>query len=87
MVFLQLQWEPGVHSRLTVGWPFKTRICSVTSGLLSSYEGNLKNLHEAWQCNTDASRSEAGDRRSLSSCHCHTGIHINFHEESGIVTF
>ena len=26
-------------------WPFKTQVCSVTSGLLSSYEGHLRNLH------------------------------------------
>ena len=49
------------------GWPFKTRVCSVTSGLLSSYEEHLSNLHEAWQGNTDAFRGEAGDRVSLSS--------------------
>ena len=61
MVFLQLRWEPGVHSRVTAGWPFKTRICSLTSGLLSSYEGNLRNLHEVWQGNVDASPGQAGD--------------------------
>ena len=26
------------------GWPFKTRVYSVTSGLLSSYDGYLRNL-------------------------------------------
>ena len=31
------------------------------SGLLSSYEGHLRNLLEAWQGNMDASRGEAGD--------------------------
>ena len=31
------------------------------SGLLSSYEGHLRNLLEAWQGNTDTSRGEAGD--------------------------
>ena len=36
---LDLQW----------GWPFKTRVCSVTSELLSSHEGHLRNLHEASQ--------------------------------------
>ena len=41
-------------------WPFKTHVCSVTSGLLSSYEGHLRNLLEAWQGNTDTSRGEAG---------------------------
>ena len=25
------------------GWPFKTRVCSVTSGLLSSYDGYVRN--------------------------------------------
>ena len=33
---LQFQW----------GWTFKSRVCSVTSGLLSSYEGYLRNLLE-----------------------------------------
>ena len=42
---LELRW----------GWPFKTRVCSATSGLLSSYEGHFRNLHEALQGNTDAS--------------------------------
>ena len=37
------------------GWPFKIRVCSATSGLLSSYEGKLRHLHEAWQGNSDAS--------------------------------
>ena len=27
------------------GWPFKTPVCSVTSGLLSSYDGYLRNLN------------------------------------------
>ena len=57
------------------------------SGLLSTYEGHLRNLHEAWQGNTDASRGEAGDRGSLSSCQSDIGIPINFQEESDIGTF
>ena len=36
-------------------------VCSDTSGRLSSYDRHLRNLHEAWQGNTDTSRSEAGD--------------------------
>ena len=32
------------------GWPFKTRVCAATSGLLSRYEGHLRNLLEAWNC-------------------------------------
>ena len=31
--------------KLRRGWPFETRICSVTSGLLSSYDGHLRNLN------------------------------------------
>ena len=45
------------------------------------------NLLEAWQGNTDASRGEAGDPGSVSSCHSDIGIPINFQEDSGIVTF
>ena len=69
------------------GWPLKTRVYSVTSGLLSSYVGHFRNLHEAWQGNTDASRGEAEDQAFLSSCHSDIGIPINFQEESGIITF
>ena len=27
------------------GWPFETHVCSMTSGLLSSYDGHLRNLN------------------------------------------
>ena len=67
-------------------WPFKTRVCSATSGLLSTYEGHLRNLFEAWQDNRTISRGEVGDPGSLSSSHRDTGIRINFQDESGIVT-
>ena len=65
----------------------KTPVCSVTSRLLSSYEGHLRNLHEAWQGNMDSSRGESGGPVSLSCCPRDTGIPINFKEESCIVTF
>ena len=68
-------------------WSFKTHVCSMTSGLLSSFQGTLMNLHEAWQINRHASRCEEGDPVSLSSFHSDIGISINFHGESGIVTF
>ena len=45
---LELGWE----------WPFKSRVCSVASGLLSSSERHLQILLEAWQGNRDASRCE-----------------------------
>ena len=32
---LELQW----------GWPFETRVCSAKSGLLSTYDGHLRNLN------------------------------------------
>ena len=56
--FSLVRVEPGVYSRVTVVRTFKARVYSVTLGLLSSYEGHLRNLHEAWQGNTDASPCE-----------------------------
>ena len=56
---LELQW----------GWPFETPLCSAKSGLLSSYEGHLRNLNYAWQDNTHTSGGEVGDQVSLSSFH------------------
>ena len=67
--------------------PLKTFVCSVTSGLLSSYDGHLSNLNYACQENTDASRGEEGERGSLSSWNSDMGIPIHFQEESGMVTF
>ena len=74
---LKLQW----------GWLFKTRVRSASSGLLSSYEGHLRNLFEAWQGNSYVSRGEAGDPVPLSSCHNDIGIPIHSQEESGTITF
>ena len=31
------------------GWPFETLVCSPKSGLLSSYDGQLRKLNYAWQ--------------------------------------
>ena len=87
MVFLEFLRETRVHSRVTQGWLFKTRVFSVRTGLLSSYDGHLRNLNWAWQDHTDASEGEAGDRGSFSTWQSDIGIPIHFHEESGIVTF
>ena len=87
IVFLELRMAPGYILRLRQGSPFKTRVCSATSGLLSSYKGHLRNLLEAWQGNMDASRGKAGDPVSLSSCHRVIGLSISFQEVSGILTF
>ena len=87
MVFLKLRREPEVCSRVTAGVAIKPFVCSMTSGLLSRYEGHLRNVNYAWQDNTDTSGGEAGDRVSLSSWHRDIGIPIHFQEESVIVTF
>ena len=86
MVFLELLREPRVHSRVTVGVALTTFVFSAMSGLLSSYDGHLRNLNKAWQDNMDASGGEAGDRGSLSIWHRDIGNPIHFQEESGIVT-
>ena len=86
MIFLELQWESGVYSRVAAGRAFNTRVCSLTSGLLCSCVGQLGILLEAWQGYRDISRGEAGDPGSNSSCHRDIGIPINFQEESSIVS-
>ena len=72
---------------LRQGWPFETRVCSAKLELRSSYDGHLGNLNYAWQENTDVSGVELGGKASLISWQSYIGIPINFHEESGIVTF
>ena len=86
MVFLELQEEPGVYSRVTAGLAIKNFVYSATSGLNSSYNGHLRYLNKASQDSTDTSGGEAGDRCSLSGWHNDVGIHIHFQEDSGIVT-
>ena len=44
---LELRW----------GCPFETGVCSVKSGQVSRYEGQLRKVNWAWQDNTDASGS------------------------------
>ena len=43
-VFSSWGRNPGYILELRRGWPFKTRVCSATLGLLSSYDGQLRNL-------------------------------------------
>ena len=45
MFFRELQRKAGVCSRVTAGVALKTFVCSATSGLLSSYDGHLRNLN------------------------------------------
>ena len=35
----------GYILELQRGWPFRTPLCSAKSGLLSSYDGHLRNLN------------------------------------------
>ena len=35
----------GYILELDQGWPFETPVCSAKSGLLSSYDGHLRNLN------------------------------------------
>ena len=37
----------GYILELQRGWPFETPLCSAMSGLLSSYNGHLRNLNYA----------------------------------------
>ena len=45
MGFLELQQEPGVYSRVIAGMALRTEVCSAMSGLLSSYDGHIRNLN------------------------------------------
>ena len=87
MVFLELQRKLGYVLELPWGKTLKTFVYSATSGLLSSYDGHLRNLKYAWQDNMDSSGGEAGDQDSLSSSNSDIGIPINFQEGSSLVRF
>ena len=69
------------------GWPFKARLCSVTSEILSSYGGHRLNLLEAWQGNKDSYRSQPGDPGYFSSCHSDVGIPIIFNKSQASSPF
>ena len=44
-VFSSCGIKLGYILELRWGWPFETRVCSATSVLLSSYDGQLRNLN------------------------------------------
>ena len=56
MVFLDFRRVPGYILQLQWGSTVKARVCSATLGLLSRYEGYLRNLLKAWHGHTDAFR-------------------------------
>ena len=68
----------GYILELRRGKTLKIFACSAMSGLLSSYDGHLRNLNKAWQDNMDASGGEAVDQGSLSSWNSDIGIPIHF---------
>ena len=76
----------GFILELRWGWIFKTRVCSATSGLLPSCEGQLRILIEAWQGNRNDSLGESGDTGSPSIYHSFIGIPIHYKEDSGIAS-
>ena len=43
--FSSCGWNLGYILELQWGWPFETSLCSAKSGLLSSYDGQLRNLN------------------------------------------
>ena len=61
-VFSSCGGNLGYILELWRGKPLETFVCSAMSGLLYSYDGNLRNLNYAWQDNTDASGGEERDR-------------------------
>ena len=77
----------GYIRELQRGWPFETPLCSAKSGLLSSYDGHIRNLNYSWEDNTDTAGGEVGNQVSLSSFHRDFGVPINFQEESSLVSF
>ena len=63
----------------------KHGVFSATSGLLSSFQGDLEIVLYSWQGSRDASRFEEGDPESRSGCHCYIEIPIDSQGESGII--
>ena len=85
-IFSSCDRNLGYILELRQGRPFKTRVCSATSGLLSIYEGNFRNLCDPWQGNRDASRGELGTRGPIIAS-SDIRIPFNFQQESHIVIF
>ena len=45
--FSSCGWNLGYILELQRGWAFETPLCLAKSGLLSSYDGHLRNLNQA----------------------------------------
>ena len=87
MFFLELPQEHVVYFRVMVGKILQSS-CLFSDVMTPVYlQGHLRNLHDAWQGNTDTSQGEAGDPGYLSSCNSDIRIPINFQQVLGIATF
>ena len=87
MGFLELQQEPGVYSRVTVGMAVRNSTWFSKVRIPVLLRRTPQDAKLGWQDNTDASGGEVGDHVSLSSFHRDIGIPINFQEVSGLGTF
>ena len=87
IVFLGLQREPGVYSRLMAEMAIQNSylFSDVRTPVYLQWIPQESKL--VWQDNTDASRSEAWDRGSLSSWRSDIEIPNNTQEVSGILNF
>ena len=85
MDFLELRQEPGLYSRVTAGMSIRNCSLFIEVRNLSRYEGQLRNVNQAWQENTDASGSEVGVQVSFSIWHSDIGIPNYIKKLSGIV--
>ena len=57
MGFLELRQERGIYSRVTAGMHIRNSSLFTEVRNQSRYEGQLRNVNEAWQENIDASGS------------------------------
>ena len=58
IVFLELQREPGVYSRVTTGMKLQSSCLFNDMRTPASYEGHIRNLREASEGNKDASQGD-----------------------------
>ena len=80
-VFSNCRRNLGHILKLRWGCSFEMRVSSAKPGLLSSYDGHIRNLNYAWQGNSNAPGCKAGEQAYLSSYHSDIGIPINIQEE------
>ena len=80
MGFLELQLEPGVHSRITLAMAVRNSTWFSEVRIPVYLGWKLQEANLVYQDNTDVSEGEMGDQASLSSFQRVIGIIINFQE-------